>query len=649
MSDARTLFGSWLPWAMPGFEARAGQLDMALAVERALKQGRHAVLEAGTGTGKTLAYLGPALLSGHTVVVSTATKALQDQIVDKDAPALLRLLRERGVHGSVLRMKGLSNYVCRRRLQAMRATSADPVYDRIATWLDAGTDQHAGDIDAASFATDRREVWDAVRTSSDTRIGTPCEHYESCVVTKLRRAAEGATVLVVNHHLLCADLAMRASAAGDHAAVLPAYDAVIVDEAHHLEDVATSFFGLRVGMGQLKRLAEELSRAPENKLQTFSEALKNRLEAYSDAWRELYAGHGSFDVVSTHVPDARITTELSQVLLAIGASAPGEKESPVAASLRERAVRLRGSLDGVHQGIAGADASYVHSVDISDKDIALSARPVDVGPRLRDTLFGASHSVVLTSATLSTRSRPPRASEGESAPSAFAYVKARIGLDDAEELRVPSPFDVAGQSLLYVPSDLPDPRAAGANEAVYKRTTELIKASRGGALVLCTSIAQTRAMAAALRRAGPWPLWAQGDGSKSDLLEKFRAAGSGVLVATRGFWEGVDVPGDALRLVVMDRIPFPVPTDPLFRARSEAMEREGKSSFSHHSLPLASLGLRQGFGRLLRSSSDWGVVAILDTRLRSASYGRALLAALPEAPTTDSLADVQSLFLSRQG
>ena len=212
---------------------------------------------------------------------------------------------------------------------------------------------------------------------------------------------------------------------------------------------------------------------------------------------------------------------------------------------------------------------------------------------------------------------------------------------------MPSPFDVSAQALLYVPSDLPDPRASGAQERAYERAVELIKAARGGALVLCTSTAQVRGMASAIRRAGPWPLWAQGDGAKSDLLDKFRAAGSGVLVATRGFWEGVDVPGQALRLVIMDKIPFPVPTDPLLKARGEASEREGRSSFGEHSMPLAALALRQGFGRLLRAHADWGVVAILDSRLHSARYGRALLASLPEAPRTQSLADVQSWYLQR--
>ncbi len=642
--------GSPLALALPGWEHREGQLAMAEAVEAALGGDRHLFVEAGTGTGKTLAYLVPAVLSGRKVIVSTATRALQDQIHSKDLPLVAEALGAHGVRFSASLMKGLANYVCLRRLDEARLAGSHAhgaALDRVAAW--AAETQTGDRAELADLAEDAA-VWREVASSSDTRIGAGCEHFDACFVTRMRREAEDAQIVVVNHHLFFADLALRSGPGGTRASVLPPYDAVVFDEAHQVEDVATEFFGVRVSSSRVDALLRDAERAlaAAHQLEALrSGPVRSALSASADAAHAFFArmslGSGSGEahralsdgdltpeVLAAHEAlDARLAA-----IEAVARSRPEEALQLIARRTSDLRADLRGILTGHRSSPDGEISDLVRWIDVRARSVSLGASPVDVGATLRSRLFDRVPSVVCTSATLATAG-------------AFHFARARMGAPpETAELVVPSPFDFASRAALYLPHDLPEPADPAFDAAAADRVAALVAMTDGGAFVLCTSTRGMRAIHAMLAGKVQGPLLLQGQGPKHQLLSRFRASGRAVLVATMSFWEGVDVPGRALRLVVIDKIPFAPPTDPIVAARSARLDREGGSGFAQYSVPAAAMTLKQGFGRLIRTQRDAGIVGILDRRIVKKGYGRALLASLPPARRVRDLDDLRAFWCS---
>lgn len=670
---------------LAGYEHRDGQLAMARAVHEALAKDGHLFVEAGTGTGKTLAYLVPAILSGRKVVVSTATHALQEQIFTKDLPLVREVLAEHGVQFKAALMKGLSNYLCKRRLSE-RVRSGEPVSAdlvRIERWAQSSLD---GDRAELVDLEEGAHAWRDVHSSTDTRIGAGCTFYDECFVTRMRREAEQAQVVVVNHHLFFADLALRTGKAGGFGGAIPNYDAVIFDEAHQIESVATDFFGVRISTARLDSLVRDARRGVvaakvldstsmrlvdnvEHEAQMFFRAWQGAggasappSSARGRASRPPYSGRGGEDsrrmLGASDWTEARSTAlgRLDAALDALLAFAEANAHEDAVMVLARRAADLRSDLARIKatsqpeerhweedDPVAGALAraaegfkSGVVWIDQRERNVSLGASPVDLGPVLREKLFDRVPSVVCTSATLATAT-----SVGPS----FHFARSRLGArPETVELVVPSPFDFETRAALYVAEDLPEPTEHGFEDACADRVVELVAITGGGAFVLCTSNRAMRAIRDALHGRVPGPLLVQGEAPKHVLLDRFRSSGSAVLVATMSFWEGVDVPGSALRLVVLDKIPFAVPSDPVVAARCTRIEAEGGNPFTQYSVPSAAIALKQGFGRLIRTKKDAGLVALLDKRAVRKAYGKSLLASLPPARRVRTLDDVREFW-----
>lgn len=686
LGRAREVLGPAGPLAsdLAAYEERDGQLAMADAVERAIDDDAVLIVEAGTGTGKTLAYLVPAALSGKKVIVSTATKALEEQIFASDIPLVERILGRR-IDAALV--KGLGNYLCLRRFHELRASAGafgDAVrrsLPLLESWVQRT--EH-GDIAELEAIAENDPVWRDVSSSSDTRVGPSCEYFDRCFVTKMRQRANEAQIVVVNHHLFFADLALKRSSAARGAAVgvLPPYDVVIFDEAHQIEDIAAEFFGTSVSKARLDSLLRDAARALGAKstaraqggyehgvpraavsLVRQSGGESGPRAAARSLLSEVEAGAASFfDEIAAQVvvPAAEIAqardgrdarevrapldpsawagplgdarARLDAALEALSSHARSSATSEPGRMIATRAELLRASLECVSK----PEGRAVVWAEVRTKNVTLHATPIDVGQLLAEDLWPRVASAVLTSATLSI-----------GAGSSFSFLRARLGLGaplTLREARVPSPFDFATRALFYSPRDLPESSDPSFTVAAARRALELVRVTGGGAFVLCTSVRAMRAIATELARELPRPPLVQGDAPKSALLSRFKDDGDAVLVATMSFWEGVDVPGDALRLVVIDKIPFAVPTDPVVAARIQALEREGRSAFIEYSVPQAAITLKQGFGRLLRTRRDRGAVAVLDRRLRTKPYGRILVGSLPPARRTESLDDVRAFF-----
>jgi len=649
-------------------ESRDGQLAMARAVADTIAREKVLLCEAGTGTGKTLAYLVPAILSGRRVVVSTATKALQEQIYAKDLPMLADHL---GVTFEAALMKGLANYLCRRRLQEA-LTSELPsdrkaLLSRIEQWARSSV---SGDRVELEWLRDDDPAWRDVQSGSDTRIGQGCAFNERCFVTKMREAAQRARLVVVNHHLYLADLALRRGGAVRGKGVIPEHDVVIFDEAHQLEEIATDFFGVRVSSARIDTVARDAKRtvaALRANLGNESAEAMVRIDAMVHTsqtfFAALAAAHGSRAVEGrAPLPESAwsddVVAQRSKLDAALAALAhwTGSKERGSDAKeelsvITRRATSVRDDLARVSL----PERDDVAWIEVRQRSCAIGVSPIDLAPVFRNELFAGDRDwprgVVLTSATLAT---------GDG----FHHAKRRLGLQierfvddedgarresrptrDTLELVVASPFDFRKNAGVYVPLDLPEPNDGSFVDRAGARAIDLVRASRGGAFVLCASTRNMRAFHRLLMDAElPWPVLCQGERPKFSLLEEFRERGDAILVATMGFWEGVDVPGRALRLVIIDKLPFAVPSDPVVAARHRAIEEEGRSSFAELSVPDAAIALKQGFGRLIRTSDDAGVVAILDKRLRTKGYGRTMRASLPPASPLFDLEQVRAFF-----
>jgi ATP-dependent DNA helicase DinG len=637
--------GGPLAGALAGFEPRPGQAAMAARVAEAIDNDERLLVEAGTGTGKTLAYLLPAILSGRKVVVSTGTKTLQDQIARIDLPRLASALTP----FAFTVMKGLSNYLCLRRFHEHSAQrvlglgEVDPLA-RVRAWIDETT---TGDRADLTDLPEDAPLWREITATPETRLGARCPFFERCFVTGMRRRAAEAQIVLTNHHLFFADLALRAR--WPEVQVLPPYEAVIFDEAHQLEEVATEFFGLHVSSLRMHALARDIGRVsvPPAALARGT-SLSRRLQAAADAFAE--ALRARLPAPRLHTEEVRVPVpedlwsgrghalaryhELDTVLEDGAAFFDGLHEAtnePIHGGLARRAAALRGELGQMIDGPGGG--TLVRWLVASSRNVSLRASPIDVGPILKQRFEAHPGPLVFTSATLS-------------AAGGFEYVRERLGLGDAAaDATFPSPFRYARQALIYVATDLPDPTEDGFAAVAAERALELCRASAGRALLLFTSFRNLRVAEEKLRADGGFPVLVQGERPRHVLLAALREKLGSVLLATQSFWEGVDVPGEALSLVIIDRLPFAVPDDPLTAARIGRIREEGGDPFSSYQLPRAALALKQGFGRLIRTRRDRGVVALLDGRILRRPYGNLLLASLPrECPRTEVLDDVTRFF-----
>ncbi len=650
--------GGALQQAMPDYEDRAEQRAMSGAVSRALADARTLIVEAGTGTGKTLAYLVPALESGKRVIVSTGTRALQDQIARHDIP-LLKTLVEKPFEAVVL--KGVSNYVCKRRLAELASRGPDvSVDDRGSPPGGSAAEGRRGEIDALvdwaqhTQTGDRAEVewlgegaplWSEVTTTPDARIGPRCPYFERCFITQARRAAETAQLILVNHHLYFADRALRAAHPG--ARVLPDHDAVIFDEAHQLEDVATEHFGARVSTHRLAELVRDAQLALAAMPLWGGRAADDAIRSVERAGISLFAAVRSHLVGEDRVqlptglfdhPDRQTRWfELDNALEHLARTAEEDSEaSPDAddessgtraalAGLARRARELRDDLATIAEQ---RQKTHVYWGEARPTSTSLTAAPIEVADLMRRHVLASGPTSIFTSATL--------AAAGE-----LGYARARLGLDDADELIVASPFDYTRQAMLYVPRDLPPPAHDDFSAAAAARTIELLAITTGRAFLLFTSHRALKAAAKLLEKL-PYPRLVQGEAPRATLIDRFRATPHAVLFGTSSFWEGVDVPGDALSLVVIDKLPFSPHTDPLVAARMQVAAELGADPFAAIQLPAAALALKQGFGRLIRRRDDRGIVAILDNRVVTRGYGRVFLDTLPAGlPRTSVLEQVK--------
>ena len=676
------------------YEDRASQRAMAATIARVYNEGGVGLLEAGTGVGKSLGYLIPALrwsaANGERTVVSTNTINLQEQLVGKDLPFLAGALTDQKVRFVLL--KGWRNYLCKMRLEQAQGGAAQLFDDgmagdvaALAAWANRTTDGSLADLSVPP----RPEVWDEVSAEADICTRMQCAHFDSCFVFKARRAAAEADVIVVNHHLLLADLAVRRAAQNwNDAAVLPAYGRLIVDEGHHLEDAAATHLGCTVTRRGLQRLVGRLDRRGRGLLPALTMRLSASQDLLSAASLDLLEARLApavrglrdksellFDLLDTFIEEsgqsvvrltrafashsiwqAGLSIALEDALAEIdllheglrlvrdrieGSAALDEALSPLLSELRSVTRRLQTAGDGLRRALAPPpDDDSIRWVEVRgrERSVAVSSVPLDLAPILRDDLFARLDSTIVTSATLTTAGDD---SDHGSVTRRFEFLARRLGLDAPELLPTtaifPSPFEYASQSLLAIPTDTPAPNvdADGHRHALIRIVLDVAEASDGGLFVLFTSHREVRQLAAELRARGierRWPLLVHGDESRDALLNRFRDSGKALLIGTASFWEGVAVPGDALRGLVIAKLPFRVPTEPVTAAQCEAIEARGGNSFAEYMLPHASLRLKQGFGRLIRSSTDRGVVVIADSRVVTKRYGAGLLAALPDAP-----------------
>jgi ATP-dependent DNA helicase DinG len=621
---------------LPDYRARSEQLAMAVRVGRAIRERRALLAEAGTGTGKTVAYLVPALLAGGKVIVSTGTKTLQDQLFRRDLPAVRDALAL-PVTAAVL--KGRANYVCRyhlaRNLTDARLPSRAAAGDlqRIAQFARF---TRSGDKAEAAAVPEDSPAWSAATSTRENCLGAKCPDYAGCFVMHARRDALAADVVVVNHHLFFADVVLKDEGTAE---LLPACNTVILDEAHQLPETATEFFGETVSSGQLldlcrDALAEALAAAPDVR---DLQALVRRLDKAARDLRLALPRQETRLPAAALDRDARFGEALAGLAAALGVLARG------LAALAERAeglahcARRAAELEARLARWSGTDAdATIRWVEVFTQSAALRATPLSIAAPFRRQLEGAPRAWIFTSATLAVR--------GD-----FSHYRDELGLEEADCATWASPYDYGANALVYLPPALPLPNSAEHTDAVVDAVVPVLEASRGRAFLLFTSLRAMRQAHARLAerlhaRGLDLPLLLQGEGSRSELLERFRRLGNAVLVAAASFWEGVDVRGEALSVVVIDKLPFAPPDDPVLAARLAHLRRAGRNPFVEYQVPQAAIALKQGAGRLIRDEHDRGVLVLCDPRLLAKAYGRQLLDSLPPMPRTRALADVAAFF-----
>ncbi|MBT9568043.1 MAG: ATP-dependent DNA helicase [Thiobacillus sp.] len=640
MSDLKHIFSpdGQCAGALPGWRFRPQQLAMAEAVERAVSDNRVLLAEAGTGTGKTLAYLVPALLSGGKVVISTGTKALQDQLYHRDLPAARRALN---LPVKVALLKGRANYVCHHHLQRNLADGRfanrdDPKWlARIARFAETSS---SGDRAEAEGIPEDATAWQYAVSSRDTCLGSECDHYKDCFVMAARKAALDAEVVVVNHHLFFADLWLKDEGVAE---LLPACNTVILDEAHQLADTAAQFFGQTLSTAQLIELAGDTKRLAAVKAGDFP-ALRRSAEDLATATRDFRLAFPQNPVKATlgdlarydKFPDALQAARAALDDLTALLKTQAERDADLN-NCFERAQALQATFAGWQHDDDPA-TPRVRWLETTMSSLLLHATPLSVGPMFGAKLAEKAQAWILTSATL--------AVGGD-----FTHVQTRLGIEDADTLCVDSPFDYPRQGVLYVPQGVAAPNTFEFTESVVNAALPVLEVSGGRAFILFTSLRALEKARGLLTdafksRGWDYPLLVQGDAPKNELLARFQQAGNAVLLGSQSFWEGVDMPGDALSVVIIDKLPFQPPDDPVVAARIAQAERNGGKPFMDYQLPRAAISLKQGAGRLIRTETDRGVLMICDTRLADKPYGRLLLNALPAMTRTRKLEVVARFF-----
>ncbi len=661
----------------PAYEFRRGQLQMAQAVEQALEEKRHLIVEAGTGTGKTLAYLMPVIRSGKRVIISTGTKNLQEQLFYKDVPFL-----EHALYGnagttlsavqpgqgpgrlSVCYMKGRSNYLCRKKLYdltdqlVLSGLEEIEQYRAIAAWEKTTA---TGDRAELAELPEASMLWHKLDARAEACTGQKCSEFERCFITEMRRRGMESDIIIVNHHLFFADLAIKLQAAGaPDAGILPEAAAVIFDEAHELEDVAGNYFGISVSNLRVEDLARDVETSMQrNRLlsASLSGALGSLRERATFFFSLLPPGEGRFafetrrefleengdEFLALNQALTRLAGELeslpqkpeeifnfvrrAQELQVQLAFAMESEDRNTVFWIERRGGRMNSPRR--HPSSSLRTGSGTEKTD--RQNVFLQATPIDVGPILRECLWSKLECAVLTSATLAVGG-------------GFEYIRQRLGLEHARESVLPSHFDYETQALFYVPPDLPDARAPQFTAKAAERIRQLLEITRGRAFVLFTSYAQMNHVYQRLLEELEFPMLRQGDAPKSALLEEFRLTPNAVLFATSSFWQGVDVQGEQLSCVIIDRLPFAVPSDPVVAARVNAIDADGGNAFFQYQVPAAVITLKQGFGRLIRSLHDRGLLVLLDNRILKKQYGRVFIESLPNYKKTTDMRVVEEFF-----
>ena len=628
--------GGLLEKCHPGYEYRASQLEMGRAVEEAFAKKRHAIVEAGTGTGKTLAYLIPALRSGRRVVISTATKALQEQLFQKDVPFVQEHFAP---NLKVALMKGRGNFLCLAKAAQLEGqpmlTNLDEVdwFSQIRDW---SRSTETGDRVELDFLPDDSGLWQRLDARRDTCTGKKCPEFERCFITRMQQRAADADLIIVNHALFFADLALKQD---DFGSIIPEYSAVIFDEAHEIEDVASDYFGRKTSGHRFDELARDAEQALRGS-QIGSPALLRRVTRLKEKAKSFFEvfpeKEGRFDFPPSEREafrerNAEAYDGLVQVLksleseLAAVPSRPDELNSII-----RRAGELREELAFL---IESEEKGYVYWYERRGKNVFLTATPIDVSGILREHLFERFDTVVLTSATLAVERK-------------FDFLRHRLGVEKSLEKVLDSEFDFASQAIFYIPQSIPDVRDAKFISTAANEITRILEITQGRAFCLFTSYNQMREIYERVRPRIPYPTLLQGTAPRPALLERFRKTPNAVLFATASFWQGVDVPGEQLSCVIIDRLPFAVPSDPVVSARVRAVNEDGRNAFLEYQVPEAVLALKQGFGRLVRSRKDRGVLVLLDDRIARMRYGSVFLESLPPYARTRELSDVERFMNS---
>ena len=614
-----------------GFQARSEQQDMAEAVAASLKNGEALICEAGTGTGKTFAYLVPALMSGQRVVVSTGTRHLQDQLFQRDLPMVKKAL---GQPVETALLKGRANYLCRQRLKQALESGHGPRarLRELDEW--ARVTAH-GDLAEFPGISDDDSLWPVVTSTTDNCLGQECPDFDDCFVLRARRQAVQSEIVIVNHHLLLADMTLRETG---FAELLPAVDAIIFDEAHQLPELAAEFFSEGLGSGQLLGLVRDCRQALQNEASDIPDVLR-LVSDVEFAVQHLRLAFGHQDIRQPWEQWARdervekVLDGLDGALTALAAALEAIAERGRMLTLVHRRCQIQiQRLRGFREN---SSSDWVRWIETRGQSVYLHRTPIDVSSAFQSRLESYGCTAIYTSATLAVKND-------------FSHFAGQLGLDDAVKHAWTGPFDYNKQALMYLPSGLPEPMEQGYTARLIESIRPVLQASDGRAFVLFTSHRALKEAARVLNNNIDHPLLVQGDVPRTELLRRFREHGNAVLLGTSSFWEGVDVRGEALTCVIIDKLPFPPPDDPVYAARVERMKEEGIEPFMNHALPRAVLHLKQGIGRLLRDVNDYGVLVLGDPRLTTRGYGKKIMSALPPIPLTRDLEDVQQFYDSHR-
>lgn len=633
------------------YEFRAGQVKMAESVLRAFEEKKHLIVEAGTGTGKTMAYLVPAiaysLSTNKRVIISTGTKNLQEQLMEKDIPFLQKVMPKKF---TAAYMKGRSNYGC---LYRIKKAETQPIlegmdeldhFEEVRRWV---SETETGDRAELVNLPENISFWSRINAKSETCLGQKCPDFEPCFITKMRQKAEDADIVIVNHHLFFADLNVRGNQYGK---VLPDYGAVIFDEAHLIEDIAADYFGFQISSFQLDELVRDADKLPITDAIVLRDLTKLSAKIIGLAdqfWTRFIQTRNnqegrfpllpnsfaqkmkSGEIHATPLGEAYFALDSALERLENGVDVYAEK-IPEAESLHKRIMQTRFDLDFICKQ---SEKNYVYWLEKRGRGMFLRASPIDVSSLLNEKLFEKTETVVLTSATLSANGK-------------FDFIKERLGLEPkkTESLVAPSAFDYQKQAIIYIPKAMPAPSAPEYNQMAAAEIIKLLQITSGRAFVLSTSNYSMNALYELVSMRVNFPCLIQGSMSKAGLLDRFRRTPNAVLFATSSFWQGVDVRGEQLSCVIIDKLPFAVPSDPVVAARTKFIDENGGKSFFDYSVPNAVITLKQGIGRLIRSKTDKGVIALLDTRLRTKSYGRDFINSLPKTKVTAELKEVANIF-----